>query len=418
MSSRGTVRVPGDKSISHRALILGALASGESRIRGILQSADVHSTAAVLRALGSPVPDLSASFRLSGKGLRGLTQPGSPLDAGNSGTTVRLMSGVVAAHDFTSRFEGDASLSRRPMKRIAEPLTAMGARFEFARSDGLPMTIHGGRLSGIAWNTRAASGQTKSAILLAGLVAGVQVSVRESQKSRDHTERMLTSMGAPVEADDLTVSLSPVESLAPLDITIPGDPSSAAYLIALGVLRSGGEIVLPDICINRTRTGFMQRLMAMGGDVSCDDKFAIAGDTVATVFARPSTLHDTSVEKDEVPSMIDELPLLGCVAAAAGIGLEVTGASELRVKESDRIANLVSNLNAIGGRAEELPDGFRIMKGARSFSGRVRTGGDHRIAMAFGVLGALRGNTVEIDDPDCVAVSYPGFWSDLALLAR
>lgn len=413
MTVRGTVRVPGDKSISHRALILSALASGESRITGILESADIHSTAGVLRAMGVAVPDLCSSFTVPGKGLRGLGEPGAPLFAGNSGTTVRLMSGVAAGSSFVSRFEGDASLSRRPMKRVAEPLTAMGARFEFARDDGLPMTVHGGRLSGIAWNTRAASGQTKSAILLAGLVGGVQVSVRELQKSRDHTERMLISMGAPVEADELNVSLSPVDSIAPLDIQIPGDPSSAAYFIALGLLRKTGFVILPDVCVNRTRTGFMGKLIELGAEVVCEDVVAVAGDTAATVIARPSTLKDAIVDETEVTSMIDELPLLGCVAAALDITLEVRGAAELRVKESDRISSLVSNLNAIGARAEEWPDGFRVMRGSRALAGDVQTNGDHRIAMAFGVLGALPGNDIAIDNLDCVEISYPGFWSDL-----
>lgn len=418
MTARGTVRVPGDKSISHRALILSALASGESRISGILESADIHSTASVLRAMGVAVPDLSPSFTLPGKGLRGLSEPGSPLFAGNSGTTVRLMAGVAAACNFVSRFEGDESLSRRPMKRIAEPLSAMGARFEFARDDGLPMTVHGGRLSGIAWNTRAASGQTKSAILLAGLVGGVQVSVRELQKSRDHTERMLISMGAPVEADELNVSLSPVDSLAPLDVRVPGDPSSAAYFIALGMLRKTGYVILPDVCVNRTRTGFMEKLIGLGADVVCEDVLAVAGDTAATVIARPSTLRDAVVDEAEVTAMIDELPLLGCVAAALGITLEVRGAAELRVKESDRISSLVSNLNAIGARAEEWPDGFRVVRGSRALAGDVQTNGDHRIAMAFGVLGALPGNDIVIDDLDCVEISYPGFWSDLERVAE
>lgn len=418
MSEQNIVCVPGDKSISHRALILASLASGESSIRGILQSADIQSTAAVLRSMGVAVPDLTSAFSMRGKGLRSLTAPGAPLNAGNSGTTVRLMSGVVAAHDFESRFEGDASLSRRPMKRIAEPLNAMGATVEFAKDDGLPMTIHGGKLSGIAWNTRASSGQTKSAILLAGLVGGVQVSVRELQKSRDHTERMLISMGAPVETDELTVSLSPVESLAPLDITIPGDPSSAAYFIALGLLRKSGYVILPEVCINTTRTGFMGKLIAMGGDIVCEDIVAVAGDTSATVIARPSTLKDSVVDENEVTAMIDEIPLLGCVAAALGIALEVRGAAELRVKESDRISALVSNLNAIGARAEESPDGFRILRGLRTFAGDVETHGDHRIAMAFGVLGALPGNDIAIDDLECVDISYPSFWADLERVAQ
>jgi 3-phosphoshikimate 1-carboxyvinyltransferase len=413
MSARGTVRVPGDKSISHRALIFGALASGESQISGILQSADVRSTANVLRSLGVSVPDLSESFRFSGKGLRGLRQPGSSLDAGNSGTTVRLMSGVLAAHPFTSRFEGDASLSRRPMKRIAEPLTAMGARVEFARDDGLPMTIHGGRLSGISWNTRSASAQTKSAILLAGLSGGVQVTVIESQKSRDHTERMLTSLGAPVEADGNSVSLSPVDNIAPLELTVPGDPSSAAYFIALAVLGGVKEILLPGVCVNHTRTGFIDTLKEMGARIDYDDREAVAGDSAATILARKSRLRDCLVSSQQIPAMIDELPLLACVAAAAGVKVEVRGAKELRVKESDRIAAVAQNLRAIGASVEEFPDGFTVSGKKKKLAGRVVTYGDHRIAMAFGILGALEGNAVDIDDRDCVAVSYPRFWQDL-----
>lgn len=413
MSARGEVRVPGDKSISHRALIFGALAQGESQISGILESADVHSTAGVLRALGVAIPDLSSSFTFRGKGLHGLRQPGSSLDAGNSGTTVRLMSGVVAAQPITARFEGDASLSRRPMKRIAEPLTAMGARFEFARTDGLPMTIHGGKLVGISWNTRAASAQTKSAILLAGLCAGVQVTVIESHKSRDHTERMLTSLGAPLESDDSSVSLSPVSQIAPLDLAVPGDPSSAAYFIALAVIGAAKEVRLPGVCINRTRTGFMDVLVAMNARIDCEERVAVAGDLSATIIAKKSKLHDFIVPADKVPAMIDELPLLACVAAGAGITIEVRGAEELRVKESDRISVVVENLRAIGATVDEYPDGFTVRGKSKKLSGKITTHGDHRIAMAFGVLGAKPGNSIEIDDTACVAVSYPNFWRDL-----
>lgn len=418
MSGRGEIRVPGDKSISHRSLILGSLGTGLSRVGGILQSADVQSTAGVLRSLGVSVPDLTGQFAFPGKGLRGLRESASRLDAGNSGTTVRLMAGVAAACPFTSTFEGDASLSRRPMKRVSEPLTAMGARFEFARDDGLPMTIHGGNLSGITWNTRAASGQTKSAILLAALVGGVRVSVVESHKSRDHTERMLTSLGAPVETTDTEVHLSPVDQIAPLDLNVPGDPSSAAFMIALGVLSEKGEMVLPDVCVNRTRTGFMEKLIAMGAQVECVNQSAAAGDAVATIIARGSELHDITVTADEVPAMIDELPLLACVAAQAGINLEVSGASELRVKESDRISLVVSNLAAVGVDCEEKSDGFRVFGKKKRLAGRVRTDGDHRIAMAFGVLGEIGGNAIEVDDPACVRVSYPSFWDDLRLLRR
>ena len=416
MSARGVVRVPGDKSISHRALILAALASGESRISGILQSADVFSTANVLRGLGVSVPDLAPSFTLAGKGLRGLKAPNVALDAGNSGTTVRLMSGVVAAHPFSTRFEGDASLSRRPMKRIAEPLTAMGASFEFARSDGLPMTVRGGTLSGITWNTRAASAQTKSAILLAGLSANVQVTVIEARKSRDHTERMLTSLGAPVESDETSVSLSPVDAIAPLDLSVPGDPSSASYFVALGVLGVVKEVAIPGVCVNPTRTGFIDSLKEMGARVELADRSAAAGDATATLIARKSRLGDFIVDSSRIPAMIDELPLLACVACASGISLQVHGAEELRVKESDRISAVVKNLQAIGAEAAELRDGFTVHGTRKRLSGRVVTEGDHRIAMAFGVIASIPGNSIEIDDADCVAVSYPGFWQDLRSL--
>ena len=412
MRRGGVVRVPGDKSISHRALILAALATGESRISGILQAADISSTAAALRRLGAPIPDLSDDMSIEGCGLRGLSAPHGELDAGNSGTTVRLMSGVVAALPFSTRFTGDASLSRRPMKRIAEPLTEMGARFEFSRGDGLPMTVHGGTLNGISWNTRAASAQTKSAILLAGLVAGVPVSVRESRKSRDHTERMLTSLGATVTTDEYSASLTPVDSIGPLDLTIPGDPSSASYFVALAIL---GDVAveLPHVCLNRTRIGFLETMKRMGAALECTDKAAVGGDAVATVRAAGSTLSPISVGGDDVPSMIDELPLLACVAAGAGVEVEVRGAGELRVKESDRINAVVSNLRAIGASVEELEDGFIVHGRKGPLAGKVTTRGDHRIAMSFGVLGALPGNDIEVDDSDCVSVSYPRLWADL-----
>ncbi len=413
MTPRGIVRVPGDKSISHRALILASIATGESRISGILDSADVRSTAAILRTFGAKIPEFSAEFRITGVGLKGLQRPSATLHAGNSGTTARLMAGVAAALPFVSRFEGDSSLSRRPMKRIADPLRAMGAKLEFANGDGLPMTVRGGNLKGVTWNTRAASGQTKSAILLAGLVGGVQVSVIESRKSRDHTERMLKSLGVSVTTDELTASILPVESLTPLDLTVPGDPSSAAYMVAVGLLQSAGEVRIPDVCMNATRIGFLEAIVAMGGHVVVTHRRAIAGDDAATLIVRPSQLRDAKVAGDMVPAMIDELPLLACVAAAAGITLEVRDAEELRVKESDRIATAVANLKAIGGNAIEMPDGFRIMPANRPLSGTVRTEGDHRIAMSFGVLAALPGSSIEIDDPGCVSISYPNFWADL-----
>jgi 3-phosphoshikimate 1-carboxyvinyltransferase len=409
----GTVRVPGDKSISHRSLILSSLAEGESRIRGILDSADLRSTAGVLRALGVQIPDLSADMRVSGVGLRGLRAPATSLDCGNSGTTTRLIAGAVAAHPFAARFEGDASLSRRPMKRVAEPLTYMGAQFEFDSGDGLPMTVRGTDLRSIDWDTRASSAQVKSAILLAGLVAGVEVRVTETIRSRDRTERMLRAMGVDAESDLNQICLRPARALKPIDIRVPGDPSSAAFFIALAALASGGELTLTQVCLNPTRTGFVEAMKRMGADIEESAATRSGGEATGSLRVRPASLHGIRIGEAEVPSLIDELPLLACVAAGAGIDVEITGAAELRVKESDRIRTVVQNLRAVGVNAEELPDGLRVSGPRRDLSGTIDPAGDHRIAMAFGILSAASGNRIKITNPECVAVSYPGFWDDL-----
>jgi len=409
----GSVRVPGDKSISHRALILSSLAIGTSHVSGILDSEDVRSTAKVLRALGANIPSLAPQMTISGLGLGGLRAPSESLDCGNSGTTTRLMAGVAAGHPFSAKFEGDASLSRRPMKRVAEPLTQMGARFEFDRGDGLPMTVHGGHLRSVDWNTRSASAQVKSAILLAGLVSQVEVKVTESSPSRDHTERMLRAMGIDVENKGNEVCLTPSARLTAVDIAVPGDPSSAAFFVALAALAKRGELVLNDVCLNPTRTGFLEAIKQMGGDISADTHVSTGGEEVGTLTVKPAPLRGIEIREKQVASLIDELPLLACVAASAGVELVITGASELRVKESDRISTVVQNLRAVGANAEELPDGLRVLTGPRTFSGTVDPRGDHRIAMAFGVLSAASGNGIAISNPECVAVSYPGFWEDL-----
>lgn len=409
--------MPGDKSISHRALILAALANGESRIRGILDSDDMRSTAGVLAALGARIPELSADMRVIGVGLRGLKPPRQTLACGNSGTTARLMAGVVAAHPFWARFEGDESLSRRPMRRIAEPLTYMGAQFEFEDGDGLPMTVRGVDLRSIDWNTGASSAQVKSAILLAGLVSAVEVRVTETTCSRDHTERMLRAMGVDVENDRNQVCLRPARRLTPIEMEVPADPSSAAFFVALASLASEGELTLTDVCLNPTRTGFIRVMNRMGADIRERTEAERAGEATGTLVVRPSVLNGIRIAEAEVPSLIDELPLVACVAAAAGVDLEITGAAELRVKESDRISTVVQNLRAVGVRAEELPDGLRITGLRGELSGTIDPRGDHRIAMAFGVLSAASGNRIEIANPECVAVSYPGFWEDLRRVA-
>jgi 3-phosphoshikimate 1-carboxyvinyltransferase len=409
----GTIRVPGDKSISHRALILAVLANGESTIRGILDSEDVNSTAGVLRALGASVPALSQSFVVRGSGIRGLRQPRSALQCGNSGTTTRLMAGVVAAHPIAAQFIGDESLSRRPMKRVAEPLSYMGARFDFARGDGLPMTVHGTDLRSIDWDTKASSAQVKSAILLAGLVAGVEVRVTEKSPSRDHTERMLRSGGVDIENDGCQVCLRPTTRVAAQEIDVPADPSSAAFFVALAALAKDGELVLGGVCLNPTRTGFLDVMQRMGARIEVVERTESGGETVASLRIRPSDLRGATVGGTDIGSIIDELPLLACVAAGAGVELEIRGAEELRVKESDRIATVVQNLRAVGAEVDELADGLRVHATRRALSGTIDPHGDHRIAMAFGILSAATGNQIRVMNPECVAVSYPRFWEDL-----
>ena len=384
---------------------------------GILDSEDVRSTAGTLRALGAKIPELSGEMRIGGMGLRGLRPPKLALDCGNSGTTTRLLAGVVAGHPFAARFEGDASLSRRPMKRIAEPLTYMGAQFDFERGDGLPMTVHGVDLRSIDWDTKSASAQVKSAILLAGLVSQVEVRVTESSRSRDHTERMLRSMGVDVESDRNQVCLRPARRLTPLDLAVPADPSSAAFFVALASLAGGGELQLDDVCLNPTRIGFINAIKRMGGDIRVTARATEGGEETGTLNVHPAPLGNLRITAADVPSLIDELPLLACVAAAAGVELEITGASELRVKESDRISVVVRNLRAVGAKAEELPDGLRVLPAKRDFAGTVDPQGDHRIAMAFGILSKVSGNRIEIRNPDVVTVSYPRFWEDLKRVA-
>jgi 3-phosphoshikimate 1-carboxyvinyltransferase len=417
LTVRGTVRVPGDKSISHRALMLGALASGRSRVRGILESADVHSTAGVLRALGVAIPPLGADVSFAGVGLRGLRAAATALDCGNSGTTTRLMAGVCAGQRFASRFEGDASLSRRPMRRVARPLEAMGARVELTDGERLPMTVHGGELRSIEWNSDKSSAQIKSAIFLAGLVGGVPVTVREPERSRDHSERLLRALGARVDEGD-AVRMVPPASIPGFELEVPGDPSSAAFVAGLAALASGGSLTVEGVCLNPTRTGFFRALERMGARVSTGSVVERGGEPVGAISVEGGArLRATTVAASEVPSMIDELPLLACLAARAEGTTEIRGAGELRVKESDRIATVVANLAVLGVDAEELPDGMRVTGSDRPLRGAIRTAGDHRLAMAFGVLGALPGNEIAVDDPDCAIVSFPGFWELLATLA-
>ncbi len=417
----GEVRVPGDKSISHRALLLGAITDGRSSVRGILRSGDTDSSARVLRALGVEIAPLDAETTVVGRGLRGLVAAAQSLDCGNSGTTARLLLGILAAQRFTSTLTGDESLSRRPMRRVADPLRAMGATIERSvEHDGLPLSITGAELHGVMWHTPVSSAQIKSAVLLAGLCGQVPVTVDEPQQSRDHTERLLESLGVVLrcaarhDGNAWQVSLDPPARLPAFDLTVPGDPSSAAYFAALAAMADAGEVVLRGIALNPTRTGFLDVLRRMGAGITIESQPSL-GEPVGDVVVRPRPgLKATTIEPSEVPALIDEIPLLACVAARADGDTTIRGASDLRVKESDRIAAIVSNLRTIGVHADELPDGMTI-SGSPTMRplGTVRTFGDHRIAMAFATLGAATAGKLDIDDPSCVAISYPDFWRDL-----
>ncbi len=415
---RGTIRPPGDKSISHRALIFAAIADGPSRVRGVLESADVQATAGALRALGADIPVLTADFEIRGRGLSSLHSPRGPLECGNSGTTTRLLAGLVAGLDGrVARFEGDASLSRRPMRRIAAPLAEMGARVVFEGAEGhegLPMRVFGSRLASVTYVNAHASAQVKGALILAGLAAGCGVEVREPQPSRDHTERMLVARGVQLAVNAGGVVLPPGQTVQAGDVTVPADPSSATFFAALAALADTGELRIGQVCLNPTRTGALDVLRRMGARIVVEDERVVNGEPVGTLVVSPGDLRATAIGGAEIPRCIDELPMLACVAAMAAGETRITEAGELRVKESDRIRAVIDNLRALGVEADELPDGMRIVGARRALSGHVVTHGDHRLAMAFGVLGALPGNAITIDDPGCVAVSYPAFWHDLA----
>jgi 3-phosphoshikimate 1-carboxyvinyltransferase len=412
---RGEIRVPGDKSVSHRALMFGALADGPSKVRGILQSADTESTAGALRALGWPVPPLSPDMTVEGHALSRPPSDVTSLDLGNSGTSTRLLMGVVAGFPVHSTFTGDASLSRRPMRRVAVPLTEMGARIEFeGNHDGLPLTVHGGNLRALDWKLDTVSAQVKSALLIAGVTGRVAVVIREPAPTRDHTERMLRAQGAAIDVGGGIIVLDPPAQLEPLDITVPGDPSSAAFFACLAALADAGSITIRDVGLNPGRCGFIAVLRRMGARVDIVDRNDSGAEPLGKLVVRPVHLTATRIDGDEVPGLIDELPALACVAARAHGETVIAGAAELRVKESDRIATVVSNLKSVGVDVEETPDGMRIRGTREPLRGRVETRDDHRIAMAFGVLGASPQAEFEIDKPECVRVSYPDFWRDMA----
>lgn len=417
------VRVPGDKSITHRALILAALADGESRLAGLLDAADTRATAAVLRNLGADVPPPATDpVRVAGKGVAGLAAPGRMCDCGNSGTTARLILGLLAGCPFDAIVTGDDSLRGRPMRRVIDPLAAAGAVFrELEGHDRLPVAVRGARpLRPIAWRSPVASAQVKSALLLAGLAGRTPVDFEEPAVSRDHTERMLRAMGAPVDALEdptgHTLHLAPPDRLDPLDIRVPGDISSAAFFLGLGAL--AGAVRVTRVGLNPGRTGALRVMERMGAVVTVTEQTEVAGEPVGEVVVSAGQLRGTRVRAEEVSSLIDEVPLLAVMAARAEGETRFDGVAELRVKESDRIATLDENLRRLGVPAEAGPDHLVVMGGGAPLDGTVDSRGDHRVAMAFGVLGALAGNRIVVRGHDAVAVSFPGFWELLEQVGK
>jgi 3-phosphoshikimate 1-carboxyvinyltransferase len=417
MRVHGFVRPPGDKSLTHRALIFGALARGRSEIRGALTSADTRTTARVVRQLGASAGPLRAGSTVTVTGAP-WRAPRDTLHCGNSGTTARLMLGALAGHAFACRLTGDASLRRRPMRRVTEPLVRMGAGVT-ARGDGLPLTIRGGALRGIDYRSPVASAQIKSAILLAALTGGVRVTVHEPRRSRDHTERLLQHLGLRVEITGATVGFDGTarRAIDGFAMTVPGDPSSAAFLVGAAVLAEGGELVIENVGVNPTRSGFLEVLRRMGAAVDRCGERDVGGEPVADLLVRPAAaLRGADVSPEEVPSLIDEIPLLAALAARASGETRFRDVGELRVKESDRLGLLARNLRSLGVDAEVQGDDLVVRGASVPPRGRVETGGDHRIAMAFAVLGTVPGAAVELAETDSVGISYPGFFDDLAAI--
>ncbi len=411
----GECTVPGDKSISHRALLLASQAVGTSRIRGLSSGEDVRNTFRVLSSLGvSFSPWGEAPLTVEGRGPEGWNEPDDILDFGNSGTGMRLMAGMLAASPFLSVLSGDRYLRRRPMRRVAEPLRQMGAAID-GREGGKypPLTVRGGSLRGIRWHSPVSSAQVKSAILLAGLRAEGVTEVTEPSLSRDHTERMLAYLGVELEAEGTAVRLEGGQSWKGLSLSVPGDPSSAAFPLAAALVVPGSEVTVRGVCTNPTRTGFIEILRQMGADLIVSGERQECGEPVADLTARSSRLQGIEVDPSLVPSAIDEFPLLSALALFAEGPTVFRGASELRVKESDRIAAMARELSRLGARVREFDDGMEVEGGPGPADAVCSSHGDHRVAMALAVAGCALPGRLTIEDTECVSTSFPGFWETL-----
>lgn len=418
---QGEVTVPGDKSISHRSIMLGSLAKGTTEVTGFLQGADCLSSISCFQKMGIDInnnPETNTVL-IHGKGLHGLSAPSDILDVGNSGTTTRLMSGILAAQPFTSTVDGDASIRKRPMGRIMTPLSMMGASFESLAMDKCaPFKIHGGNLQGIHYESPVASAQVKSAILLAGLYADGQTSVTEPALSRNHTELMFESFGIDIKTIGTTATVTPAKELIAQKIEVPGDISSAAYFIVAGLITPNSEITIKNVGINPTRDGILTVCKNMGADITLSNVKDDIGEPVADITVRTSSLHGCTIEGDIIPKLIDEIPVIAIMAAFANGTTIIKDAQELKVKESNRIDVMVNNLSSMGVDIEGTEDGMIIRGGKPLHAATIDSKLDHRIAMSFAIAGGLADGDTEIIGAECVNISYPNFYSDLDMLTK
>lgn len=417
-SLHGELTVPGDKSISHRAVMFGSLAKGTTRITHFLEGADCLSTISCFRKMGIEIENSQGEILVHGKGLHGLSAPTGILDVGNSGTTTRLISGILAGQDFVSELTGDASIQSRPMKRIMTPLLSMGADITSIRGNNcVPLRIAGHPLKGIHYDSPVASAQVKSCVLLAGMYSDSITSVTEPVLSRNHTELMLNYFGAKVTSQGTTASIQPEPELYAREITVPGDISSAAYFIAAGLLVPGSEILLKNVGINPTRDGLLRVCKAMGADITALN-VCTEGEPTADLLVRSSTLHGTTVGGEIIPTLIDEIPMIAVMAAFAQGTTVIRDAQELKVKESDRIAVMAENLSLMGVDITPTEDGMIIHGGKPLHGAVIDSRLDHRIAMSFAVAGLLCDGPLSIKGGDCVNISYPEFYEDLYSLGK
>lgn len=416
---RGEISVPGDKSISHRAVMFGAISKGTTEVTNFLEGADCLSTISCFQKMGVSIEKQDTHLLIHGNGLRGLQSPSEILDCGNSGTTTRLISGILAGQSFSSELTGDDSIQKRPMKRIMAPLTSMGANIRSIRgNDCAPLLIHGQQLRGIHYASPIASAQVKSCVLLAGLYADTKTCVTEPYLSRNHTELMLSYFGAKVESHDTTASVEPDPYLIGQKVMVPGDISSAAYFMAAGLMVPGSEILLKNVGINPTRDGILRVCKAMGGDITLLNIREQGCEPTADLLIKASGLHGTVIEGALIPTLIDEIPIIAVLAAYAEGTTIIRNAEELKVKESNRLDIMVQELSAMGVNIEGTDDGM-IIRGGRPLHGaRIDSRLDHRIAMSFTIAGLAAEGETEILRDDCVAISYPGFYNDLNQLLR